>query len=75
MLIALKEIARLDGQIVHGDRLAEVDDVDIRMRHEDIRREEVKANLPDFVQVPHAAVRDDAHAAERRVDIGIHLAA
>src|SRR2546428_455955 len=61
VLICMNEVPWIDDHSTHFDRNSNLSQVNIGMRDDDSRSEEVEAETPHLVQVAHATVGDRSH--------------
>ena len=74
VLVCVDELARLDALAEDLHRAAPADGRDIRVADAEPAGEGLEASVGHLIEVAHRAVRDGAHAAERAVGVGVHLA-
>ena len=74
VLVGVDEVTGLHPRAADLHRQAEVHRVDVGVRHGHVGGGELEAERLDLVEVAHRAVGDHAGAAERLVDVGLHLA-
>src|SRR3990170_4291561 len=74
VLVEVDDVARLDPDAAHLDGNAEVHHVDVGVGNRDVGGGELELERAHLVEVADGAVGDHADAAERAVDVRLHLA-
>ena len=73
MLVGVDQVARVHRHAPDVGRPANLDQVDVGVRHQHTGREELEPQLSYLIEIAHPAVRHGADAAEGLVDVAVHL--
>src|SRR5437773_1697371 len=74
VLVEADDVARLDPHPADLDGDAEIDHVDVGVGDGDVRGSERELERAHIVEIADGPVGDHAHAAERAMDVRLHLA-
>ena len=74
MLVGVQKVAGMDRDAADGHRLADLDEVHIGMRDEELLGEELEAELTDLIQIANAAVCDEADGVQGMMNVAVDFA-